>query len=73
MLSLCSPFIGDFRDLDKHILHILVNRIIITSLKYNVSTHCMAVPFSFLSRGYRESLHQKNYYSLLLLIGNSDI
>ena len=33
----------------------------------------MAVPFSFLSRGYRESLHQKNYYSLLLLIGNSDI
>ena len=31
----------------------------------------MAVPFSFLSRGYRESLHQKNYYSLLLLIGNS--
>ena len=38
-----------------------------------VSTHCMAVPFSFLSRGYRESLHQKNYYSLLLLIGNSDI
>ena len=28
----------------------------------------MAVPFSFLSRGYRESLHQKNYYSLLLLI-----
>ena len=40
---------------------------------YSVSTHCMAVPFSFLSRGYRESLHQKNYYSLLLLIGNSDI
>lgn len=39
----------------------------------HVSTHCMAVPFSFLSRGYRESLHQKNYYSLLLLIGNSDI
>lgn len=39
----------------------------------DVSTHCMAVPFSFLSRGYRESLHQKNYYSLLLLIGNSDI
>lgn len=35
MLSLCSPFIGDFRDLDKHILHILVHRIIITSLKYN--------------------------------------
>ena len=33
----------------------------------------MAVPFSFLSRGYRESLNQKNYYSLLLLIGNSDI
>ena len=41
--------------------------------KATVSTHCMAVPFSFLSRGYRESLHQKNYYSLLLLIGNSDI
>lgn len=41
--------------------------------RWNVSTHCMAVPFSFLSRGYRESLHQKNYYSLLLLIGNSDI
>ena len=35
MLSLCSPFIGDFRDLDKHILHILVHRIIVTSLKYN--------------------------------------
>lgn len=34
MLSLCSPFIGDFRDLDKHILHILVHRIIVTSLKY---------------------------------------
>lgn len=45
----------------------------LTLLTRVVSTHCMAVPFSFLSRGYRESLHQKNYYSLLLLIGNSDI
>lgn len=50
------------------------SRIVIILLQHSnlpVSTHCMAVPFSFLSRGYRESLHQKNYYSLLLLIGNS--
>lgn len=46
---------------------------LMSEVRSDVSTHCMAVPFSFLSRGYRESLHQKNYYSLLLLIGNSDI
>jgi len=35
MLSSCSLFIGDFRDQDKHILHIPVHSVIIAGFKIN--------------------------------------